>query len=324
MSVENIFIIDAGHGPETRGKRSPDGSLREFNFNHPTAQALITILNRYENVRTYTVYDTSRDTPLEERTDRANAIRARYAHLINAGKANIYYISIHANAYGDDGDWESARGIETYCMAPASDNPKGYALAKDVHRYLMATVQRYDRGVKSANFHVLRETKNMAAILVECGFMTHREENELLKSASYRQACAQGIANGLVAHAGLSPVKVASQTPQEAPQKEVLSLEPSETHKKAVEWAKENDISDGSNPREQASREQVMAMIYNYEQYRKAQEPDPKAEPFDVHQEAIDWAAENEITDGSSPRVDATRQQVVEMIYRDNKRKGSL
>ncbi|MBO0602264.1 N-acetylmuramoyl-L-alanine amidase [Sporosarcina sp. E16_3] len=31
------LLIDAGHGPETAGKRSPDGLLREFSFNSAVA-----------------------------------------------------------------------------------------------------------------------------------------------------------------------------------------------------------------------------------------------------------------------------------------------
>jgi N-acetylmuramoyl-L-alanine amidase len=209
MSVENIFVIDAGHGPNTSGKRSPDGSLREFNFNHPTAQALVTILNLYENVKTYTVYDTNRDTPLEERTDRANAIRSRYANLINAGKVNIYFISIHANAFGTGG-WNTARGIETYVMTPKSNNPGSMKLAEAVHPHLIKAAGLYNRGIKSANFHVLRETYRIPAILVECGFMTNRNEATLLKSRAYQQKCAQGIVNGLIALTGIKRKPVAA------------------------------------------------------------------------------------------------------------------
>ena len=31
------IMIDAGHGPETAGKRSPDGVLREFGFTSAVA-----------------------------------------------------------------------------------------------------------------------------------------------------------------------------------------------------------------------------------------------------------------------------------------------
>src|SRR5690606_11830869 len=127
-----------------------------------------------------------RDVPLKERTDRANA-----------WKADLF-VSIHANAAGDG--WSSAQGIETYVYV--SRPAPAVALANAVQRQLVRATGRPDRGVKSANFHVLRETK-MTAILVECGFMTNREECELLKSDAYRRKCAEAIVAGIVETHGL-------------------------------------------------------------------------------------------------------------------------
>ena len=53
-----------------------------------------------------------------------------------------------------------------------------------------------DRGIASADFVVLRET-DMAAVLVECGFMSNVEELERLKTDSYQQKLAEGIAQGI-------------------------------------------------------------------------------------------------------------------------------
>lgn len=39
------IMIDAGHGPETAGKRSPDGTLREFMFNEAVAIRLRKLLS---------------------------------------------------------------------------------------------------------------------------------------------------------------------------------------------------------------------------------------------------------------------------------------
>ena len=63
------IVIGGGHGPDTPGKRSPDGSLREFHFNAPTAEYLGKELLKYENVEILFVHDTSRkiDVPLQTR-----------------------------------------------------------------------------------------------------------------------------------------------------------------------------------------------------------------------------------------------------------------
>lgn len=182
------IAIDAGHGPQTAGKRSPDGSLREFQFNHAVALYLRELLQQYGKVETLMVHaeDGSRDVPLKERTDKANQWRADI------------YLSIHANASGSS--WSTAEGIETY-IHPLS-SAASLRLAQAVQRQLVKLTGRRDRGVKQANFHVLRETA-MPAILVECGFMTHLEEARLLQTDGYRRQCAQALAAGVAEVYGL-------------------------------------------------------------------------------------------------------------------------
>lgn len=180
------MAIDAGHGPDTPGKRSPDDSLREFHFNSAVAKRVVALLSEYESVITLEVHEQGRDVPLKERTDRANKWKADA------------YVSIHANASGSA--WSDANGIETFVYPSA--NAETRKLATNVHTALIDGTKRRDRGVKTADFHVLRETA-MTAILVECGFMTNREECELLKADSYRDKVAQAIVDGIVKTYGL-------------------------------------------------------------------------------------------------------------------------
>src|SRR5690606_23136602 len=115
-----------------------------------------------------------------------------------------------------------AQGIETYVY---TSWPKAaVALANAVQRNLIRVTGRPDRGVKAADFHVLRETK-MTAILVECGFMTNREECELLKSDSYRRKCATAIVQGIVETYGVK------KKPAQKPANEV-----SEWAREARDW----------------------------------------------------------------------------------------
>lgn len=177
------IALDAGHGPDTPGKRSPDGSLREFQFNQAVAAMAAALLCRYSGVETIFTHaaDGSRDVPLKERTSQANAWGADVL------------ISIHANASGEG--WSSAEGIETFTYTKPS--AASIQLANAVQSQLIAATGLRDRGVKAANYHMVRESR-MPAILAECGFMTHRREAELLKSDAYRQQCAQAIVAALV------------------------------------------------------------------------------------------------------------------------------
>lgn len=167
------IVLDAGHGYSTPGKRSPDG-MKEYEFNRRVAAVMKAELEKYEGVTVYFTHSDSRDVPLKERTDRANAL-----------KVDLFF-SIHANANtGKMGDWG---GIDSFIY---TSNPKeARRLAEVVQRNLIAETKLRNRGVKMADFHVLRETR-MTAILVEHGFMDSRTDLPFLKSDAYRVLCAK-------------------------------------------------------------------------------------------------------------------------------------
>lgn len=177
--MSQIYIaIDNGHGKNTPGKRVPDDSMREWEFNYATAKYLRDELI-YNNFKILMVSDTSEDTPLKTRTDKANNAKVDF------------FVSIHANAYL--GTWGDAHGIETFAHR---NGTKGDAIAHLVQSELIKATDLTDRGVKYNNLHITRET-NMPAILCECGFMDNKDEAKLLKSDSYRQLCAKAICKGI-------------------------------------------------------------------------------------------------------------------------------
>ncbi|MGG0719955.1 N-acetylmuramoyl-L-alanine amidase [Robertmurraya massiliosenegalensis] len=195
------IMLDAGHGYNTPGKRSPDG-MREYEFNRVVAKETKAILETYKDVTVYFSHSDTKDVSLQERTDKANRL------------AVDCFVSIHANAYGTG--WNDVSGIETYVY---TSKPKvATELASKVQKNLVVATGLRDRGVKTANFHVLRATK-MTAILVECGFMTNQADLKLLLSSVYRKTCAEAIVKGLREQFGLTlmassapvPVQTAAQ-----------------------------------------------------------------------------------------------------------------
>lgn len=170
------IMLDAGHGYQTPGKRSPDG-MREYEFNRAVATEAKKLLQQYEHVHVLYAHSDEQDVPLKTRTDLAN-------------RSNVdVYISIHANAFGH-GDWTSPSGIETYIYP--TKPPIANELANKIQHQLIAATGLRNRGVKTANFHVLRETK-MDAVLIECGFMTNQHDQKLLRSEASRKKIASAI-----------------------------------------------------------------------------------------------------------------------------------
>lgn len=200
MSKILRVIGDAGHGPNTPGKRSPDGKLREFQFNKPVTERFKEILEtEFEGVEVRLVADHkgTTDVPLATRTN-----------IANSWPADVY-VSIHANA--NTGQWGDWTGIETFVYTTL---PKtATALAQVVQCKLIKATGMRDRGVKAKDLHVLRETK-MPAILVECGFMDSRIDFPKLMSTEYREACARAIAEGVAEFFGLKRKKQAQPKQQ--------------------------------------------------------------------------------------------------------------
>lgn len=181
--------VDAGHGINTAGKRTPDNE-REWSFNDKVVDAFIAEIKKYEDVAVLRVDDPTgkTDVPLSTRTKD-----------INAWDADIH-ISFHHNALLAGG-WGNHTGVETfvYSSRPATS----VKLAEAVHPALVKAYGLKDRGIKSANLHMVRVT-DCPAILVEGGFMDSRIDIKKLRNNTVLKNAGIGIAKAVAKFAGLS------------------------------------------------------------------------------------------------------------------------
>ncbi|WP_343784072.1 N-acetylmuramoyl-L-alanine amidase, partial [Alkalibacillus silvisoli] len=101
-----------------------------------------------------------------------------------------YFMSFHNNAF--DG---TAHGFETFIY---NGNVSGETKERqqDIHTYIKNRIDVNDRGMKEANFNVLRNTE-MPALLLEYLFIDNYEENQLLRSESYLNHLAQVTAEAV-------------------------------------------------------------------------------------------------------------------------------
>jgi N-acetylmuramoyl-L-alanine amidase len=170
----NTVIVDAGHG----GKDT--GAYRRYGGAEKTATLDVARrLNRkLQESQLHTIMTRSSDVfiPLEERVS-----------ILNRQK-NAILVSIHFN----DSRRRGIRGFETYYHAPAARD-----LADRIQRKLMTIPRSANRGIHTANFHVLRFA-GFPAVLVECGFLSNRREGGEVRDASYRELLADKIAEAVV------------------------------------------------------------------------------------------------------------------------------
>lgn len=217
-------VIDAGHGGRDPGK--VQGKMREKAYTLDIAKRLQRILTK----RKYKV-------TLTRAGDVALGLDARAAKA-NAVKADLF-ISVHFNA----AEARSARGVETWMLTPTGEasfagktvkkkadlgnryDAWNLLLAYKVQSKLAGKIDAEDRGVKCANFAVLKPLK-CPGILVECGFFTNASEAALIATTNQREKIAQGIADGIFSYADtIKSLKSSSKkkSKQSAPAKKKTS-----------------------------------------------------------------------------------------------------
>ena len=102
------------------------------------------------------------------------------------------FVSIHRNAFSSS----AAYGYETYAYSTSGTT---YTLAKNIHNAVVNCGVSTNRGVKTANFYVIKYT-SMPAVLCEVLFITNSGDNEMFDNKFYSYA--QAIANGISKTAG--------------------------------------------------------------------------------------------------------------------------
>ncbi|WP_054694983.1 N-acetylmuramoyl-L-alanine amidase [Syntrophomonas palmitatica] len=181
---DNLVVLDPGHGGNEVGALKFE--LKEKELNLPIALKVGEILKERGVEVAYTHSDDS-TVSLDERCQIANRLNP------------ALFVSIHNNSSTKS----DTQGTETYYYAPA-DNPDLFmmlderkALATCIQESMTRIVGRPDKGVKTANFAVLRGTI-MPSVLVECMFISNQDENQLIRQTYYQNLCAQAIAEGIL------------------------------------------------------------------------------------------------------------------------------
>lgn len=180
------IALDAGHGLNTAGKRTPDG-VREWTLNNAVANYIAEYLKGYAT--TFRVDDTTGKTDIALNTRRNNAV--------NKG-ANLL-ISIHHNAY--TGKWNDATGVEAFRHTLYS-----HKQAKELNGKLAEAISKStglkNRGAKKGLLGVIATSK-IPCVLCEGGFMDSRNDNKVITSVEGQKAYAKAVADTIISYYGL-------------------------------------------------------------------------------------------------------------------------
>ena len=188
--ASHTIVIDAGHGGKDPG--GVGTGMQEKNV----------VLDVCKRFKALLDADTADDagggkwTALLTRSDDTYvglSARANYANARDADR----FMSIHSNAFSDP----AAHGTETFAYA---EGGQGAALRNLVQEEMLNAWHRTNRGNKTANFAVLRETA-MPAELHELSFITNAADAAYLASADHRQEAAVAHLRAIQRHFGIQP-----------------------------------------------------------------------------------------------------------------------
>lgn len=211
--AKKLLIVDAGHGGTlgdlyfSVGKRSPEvpPGIYEGEFNRAVAAHLEQLAEPGEVLLlcpgpVNVPLRTSKQTRKAQLGTRLGVVN----EICDSDEFDPVLVSIHANAASSDGSWTPASGSVVFTRRDPSEDD--LRLAELVEKWL-AVGLRVDgiglpsRGIKQANFAMVRYPRCPAA-LVECGFMTSKEDCKLLTLDRYRRNVARRILSAVVEYWG--------------------------------------------------------------------------------------------------------------------------
>lgn len=182
-----VVGVDPGHGGYDGGCQGYSGvPEKEFNLaislmvkDELEAQGATVVMSRQEDIA---LIDPVKTTGYKKRKELENRLK-----IFEEGNVECM-VSIHMNKYSN----ETQRGGQVFYKY---DEEEGKQLALAIQEALHALDEKNKRHASEGDFFVLNTCP--ASVLVECGFLSNKEEEQLLLTQEYRQKVAKAVVQGV-------------------------------------------------------------------------------------------------------------------------------
>lgn len=187
--TRHTIVIDPGHGGNDPGKVGINGALeKDVNL------AIALKLKKYlEQEDMEVVMTRQEDKGLYEETDSNKKVHDMKNRLaIMEGVKPALVVSVHQNSYPE----ESVSGVQVFYYRDSAEGKKAALLMQE---QMIATLQpTKERAAKeNSTYYILKKT-TVPTIIVECGFLSNREEADRLTSEDYQERVAWAIHLGIM------------------------------------------------------------------------------------------------------------------------------
>lgn len=193
LPVDNkVIVIDAGHGVPDEGAESSNGTT-EAESNLKIALKVQNLLEQSGATVILTrsdenaIYDIDSNTLKQKKiSDIHNRVK-----IGNESSADIF-VSIHLNKIPQQQYW----GWQTFYK---QESEEGQKLATCIQNSLNDTIQKENKRVpmKIDNIYIIKHIE-IPTTIVECGFLSNPEEEQLLLTDEYQNKLAWGIYTGIM------------------------------------------------------------------------------------------------------------------------------
>lgn len=263
------IAIDAGHGSNTAGKRTPpmpkdvdfqqDGvidikkgeSIREHYANVGVCVELEKELKRNNFIVVKSGWDDS-----NSRDDEDTSLSSRQ-NLIKKEKCD-YSVSVHFNAYGDGKAFNTGSGVGTYYHSIRAFQKDSKKFAQTIQNQLIKGTKQKNRGLHTSSLAMCNCYKmgTKASILVELAFMTNEKEAlEMVGSQTFWKECAVDICKGICNYVGKDYL---SENEKDQKEQEVKK-DTKQSNSKVINYGK---LKANMNIRKQASTKSTIITVY--------------------------------------------------------------
>lgn len=216
------IVLDAGHGGKDPGAVGKRLKGQEKVVNLAVTLKLKALLEKELGIKVVLTRSDDRFVSLQDRTRIANDCKADLFVCLHTNASTnsqsrgleTYYLSTAQNSDSRAVEALENDVVERYEGGKSAKNKyddldfilsdlsqtehleSSNSMASNVQQNLVAGTKAQDRGVKQANFYVLRGAF-MPAILIEMGFISNPEEEQLLLNDEYQERLARTIFEGI-------------------------------------------------------------------------------------------------------------------------------
>ncbi len=185
---KDLIVLDAGHGGADPGKVGVNDA-KEKDINLKITLKLKKIL---EKKKIQVIMTREDDTTLAKdgsTNKKIEDMKAR-VEMINKNSPALV-VSIHQNSYQQ----ESVSGAQVFYYSHSAD---GKEAAEVMQKSLLSCDPDNTRQAKANDTYYLLKRTEVPTIIVECGFLSNREEAALLITDEYQDKLAEAVSEGIV------------------------------------------------------------------------------------------------------------------------------